>query len=380
MRARDERAVRHLLDALYGCAGDDSLWPQWLADMAESFSAPVCGLTIIRSDNRRSGVDHVVQVDPIELAKYGQFYAALNPWFKTGFALYQPGKVITTDEVLPLAAYRRSVFYNEWGKQNLVTHGLGGVIRAHTEQAYFVSVNRGDAQAPFAARELEMFHILMPHLKRVMDLRDRISVLEAREGFLDALAFPLLHVASDGRLLWANLAASQLLSQGSSLCLRKGKLAARVQSEDGELGAILSGIRYVDRNGFDSYGSWLQITDVDALSQMALFVSQLPTMIRRLPGQTSGNSGFMVFVATHSIDTETLALRLQIRWGLTPAESALAVTLLDSESLQGAADLLQIARNTAKSQLAAIFQKASVKRQIDFMRKLLTLAALRKAD
>lgn len=120
----------------------------------------------------------------------------------------------------------------------------------------------------------------------------------------------------------------------------------------------------------------MRITKLDNGSELSIFLTRPPRRIRRSIGVQETSPGFLVFVGTQAIDVNTLARRPLETWGLTVAEADLAGQLLETEGLQSAADKLRVSRNTAKTQLAAIFQKAGVRRQSELVRKLLALAVI----
>jgi len=358
-----------LIDLLYSCADGESAWATFLRALTEHFAATVIGLTTTAS------LQAVVGVDPIELQKYQKHYLGINPWFGQDRS-YPEGAVLLTEEVLPLAAYRKTAFYNDWGKRNLVTHAIGGAIQITPTMMLFLSVNRGDSQEPFDENHRETARMLMPHLKRAANLHDRINGLEERAWVLGKLSFPIMYVSTTGKVLWANQAAENLLRSGCGLCLRGGKLRAEVSHEDVDLQRMLNVERAIVGGRIDGYGGWLQITKPEDSSELSLFLTRPPDSIRRSIGVPEVNSGFLVFIATQAVDANTLASRIRQTWGLTVSEAALAVELLETEGLQAAAEKLRISRNTAKTQLSAIFQKAGIRRQSELVRKLLALSIM----
>ena len=283
--------------------------------------------------------------------------------------------MLFSSEILPHSTYLKTVFYNDWGKRNLVTHALGGAIRAHNNKMLFLSLNRGDSQKPYDEPHREAAQLLMPHLQRAVDLYDRFTFFEQRQWTLDALAFPMMHVAADGRLVWANRAAEQVLRDGQGLFVRGGKLRAELVDQDNALRAMLGANRQAIAERPAGYGGWLRITRPRDGSDMSLYLVRAPASERRLPGASDGNE-FWVFIMQLSLDDNLLTRRLRAAWGLTPAEAALTMELLESDSLQAAAEKLSISRNTVKTQLASIFQKAGVRRQSELARKLVLLSVV----
>jgi DNA-binding CsgD family transcriptional regulator len=321
-----------------------------------------------------SRVIAIVGLDPAEGLQYAQHYAALNPWLNNP-SRYPEGKMLFSSEILPHSAYLKTVFYNDWGKRNLVTHALGGAIRTHNNKMLFLSLNRGDSQKPYDEPQREAAQLLMPHLQRAVDLYDRFTFFEQRQWTLDALAFPMMHVSADRRLVWANRAAEQVLRGGQGLFVRGGKLRAELVDQDNALRAMICANRQAIAERPARYGGWLRITRPSDGSEMSLYLVRAPASEPRLPGASDDN-GFWVFIMQLSMDDNLLTGRLRAAWGLTPAEAALTMELLESDSLQAAAEKLSISRNTVKTQLASIFQKAGVRRQSELARKLVLLSVI----
>ena len=284
--------------------------------------------------------------------------------------------MLFSSEILPHSAYLKTVFYNDWGKRNHVTHALGGAIRANNNKMLFLSLNRGDSQKPFDEPQREAAQLLMPHLQRAVNLSDRFTLFEQQQWTLDALAFPMMHVCANRRLVWANRAAEQILSAADGLFVREGKLHAELVDQDNALRAMLCASRQVIGERPAGYGGWLRITRPDDGSEMSLYLVRAPATERRLPGASPDSDGFLVFVMQLSVDDNLLTGRLRAAWGLTPAEAALTMELLESDSLQAAAEKLSISRNTVKTQLASVFQKAGVRRQSELARKLVLMSVI----
>lgn len=78
-----------------------------------------------------------------------------------------------------------------------------------------------------------------------------------------------------------------------------------------------------------------------------------------------------VFVSNPETQEETNEDLLPHLYGLTPAESALAGRLVSGEDLSGAADVLGVSMNTARTHLKRIFQKTGTRRQAELVRLLL---------
>lgn len=372
---RSEKDILRLIDALYSCAEGASPWSVFLDSLAEAAGASVVSLTVHQLNGRGSGVESYVGADPGEFRNYVQHYARLNPWF-SGASRFPEGTILSTDEVLPVQALRKTAFYNEWGKKNHVTHALGGAITIQGDTMCFLAVNRGDSHPSFEETERQLLQSLMPHLRRAVSLHNRLAFLAEQQWVLGALSFPLIHVASDGTILWTNVVGERFLREGHGLFIRGGKLHAEFPEQDSRLRGMLGADRRIIIGSSVGYGGWLRINRGDDDSALSLFLVRAPCGVRPLAATLRSSDGFLIFVAAQSMNPEVLEGRLRDIWKLTSAESALVSELLDSDNLQVAADRLQISRNTAKTQLASVFQKAGVRKQSELVRELVALAVV----
>jgi DNA-binding CsgD family transcriptional regulator len=366
MTTRGVKAILQLIDLLYSCASGESSWSKFLDATTEHFGATATGLFTTGS------LQEAVGVDPEEMRKYQDYYMRISPCFGIP---YPEGVVLMTEEIVALDVYRKSAFYNEWAKKNLLAHSIGGDVRVRHDLMLSLSINRGDFENPFSEQHREVAQLLMPHLRRAANLHSRMIGLEERAWVLDGLAFPMMYVSADGAVHWANVVAENVLRSGRGLRLRDGRIHAQLASDDARLHKMLSEERVIAER-IDGYGGWLRITSPDDGSERSLFLTRPPRRIRRSIGVPETSSGYLIFVATQAIDTNTLTRRLRATWGLTVAEAVLAVEVLEGEGLQSAAAKLRISRNTAKTQLSSVFQKAGVRRQSELVRKLLALAVI----
>jgi DNA-binding CsgD family transcriptional regulator/PAS domain-containing protein len=373
MTTRNERAILRLVDLLYSCVDAESSWSTFLDAVANHFRADLVG---IATNSYLQALNS--EVDPTELAKYQTHYLKMNPWH-IGHRIYPEGRILLSEEVLPANAYRRTSFYHEWGRKNRVSHAVGGAIRATSAVTVFFSINRGDAQGPYGEEDREVAQLLMPHVQRAVNLYERMTGLNDRAWVLNALAFPMMFVASDGAVRWANEAAEQLLRRAHGLRLRDGKLSAELPDEHAELHKKLREDQRLIAGHVNGYGGWQRITKAGDGSQLSLFLTRLPHKLGRPMGLFETGSGFLVLVAAQAVDANTLMSRVRQSWGLTPAEAALAIEMLESDGLPAAAAKLRISRNTAKTQLSSIFQKAGVRRQSELVRRMLALAVIAPA-
>jgi DNA-binding CsgD family transcriptional regulator len=79
----------------------------------------------------------------------------------------------------------------------------------------------------------------------------------------------------------------------------------------------------------------------------------------------------VLFLRDPEIKTQPPSKVIQQLFHFTPAETTLAIELANGLSLDEAAELLNIRRNTARAHLRSIFSKTGVRRQTELVRLIL---------
>jgi PAS domain-containing protein len=123
-----------------------------------------------------------------------------------------------------------SEFYNDWGAPFGVCHVVGAVVPldARATGTLGLALERPCAAEAFTEADRQRLNVVLPHLQRAVQLRQRLSHLEAQAevGFaaLDALSLGVVVAAADGAIVFANTAAEVLARRDEGLRLR-GRLS-----------------------------------------------------------------------------------------------------------------------------------------------------------
>ena len=107
-------------------------------------------------------------------------------------------------------------YYHDYGVPFGVCHVMGATAPLHTsaDALLVVAVHRPRDTQAFTAVERQHLNLLLPHLQRAVQLRQRLGVLEAQveTGFaaLEPCPSGVVVVAADGAMVFANAAAEAL--------------------------------------------------------------------------------------------------------------------------------------------------------------------------
>ena len=226
-----------------------------------------------------------------------------------------------------------------------------------------------------AARMLADFAPVLDRAMRLfLDMVATQRGLRVGDSVLEASRLAVLAVRGDGMILHANARARMLLDAQDGLLDQHGKLRCTRPAESERLLTTIA-----DMALRQSAASDAPVYDLLAIARDA---DDVPLTVIVRPGPDFGP-------ATSPLQRSAIVVARDPAWApllppqtllalfnLSKAEAALASELVRGASLEEAAAELAVSRNTAKSQLQAIFQKTGTKRQSDLIRLVLNSAAL----
>jgi DNA-binding CsgD family transcriptional regulator len=188
---------------------------------------------------------------------------------------------------------------------------------------------------------------------------------------LDRCARAILAITGNRDLLYQNAAARVLTSRQDLVEVREGRLKFVDRSVLARVDSHLAGEpRTSRRRSLDSSALALRTYARSASDQPRSSYRVLVTPLEAGEMQSERGDIWLVFLseigAERSIDVEVLT---QL-YGLTPAESALVMSLFAGNSLEETARLQDISINTAKTHLRQVFQKCGVQSQANLLQLL----------
>lgn len=280
-------------------------------------------------------------------------------------------RMLAVDELISEAEWLDSVVYRSCMAPLGIRYLAGADLDLGSEAVCRFRVCRSADGGPFGEAERALCALLLPHLKRalraraVLDGSDRERRLYA--GALERLDVATLWVDRRGRVLGSNRVADEILAAEDGLRLVGRTLRpslhaekvllydmiARVGSERGRGPGLVEGMTLTRPSGR----------------------SRLGVLIRPVPPAGIAEYGPCPEAVLHVSDTERSVgaspALLRSLFGLTIAESGLALLLVEGMTLDEAAAHQGVSRHTARSQLRSIFAKTGVTRQTELLRLVL---------
>jgi DNA-binding CsgD family transcriptional regulator len=349
-----EALVEGAYDAVLAPEGLDAL----LGDLRRHLSASASLLFRVPHGGNYA-VFSSANLDPSAHKAYAAYYGGIDPFVHeaTSRDLFRPGNVSTGESQVPDEILLRSEFYVDFWRPQQIGRVLAASLGDADAQAW-LSLYRPTGADPFDKEAVSLLRDLVPHLRRALRLRTR---LEGGAGpltlaLLDQLPWGVFFIDASLRIVQVNSAAEEILRQRDGLMCLGGRLLAASRTEHSRLQIALAKATSGQLGGAD-------LTIARPSGLRALIVSLAP-LGSRFHGLFSLSSA-RVFL--HVVDPEARPRseeeRLQVFYGLTRAETRLAVDLLHDLSLAKIAELRGLSLETVRCQLKSLFAKTETNRQ-----------------
>lgn len=312
--------------------------------------------------------------DPI-ITRYEQYYGALDP--RRNLVERAPaGTLVCCQDHISERDVAQSEFYQDY---QIPTAGLrylmGTRLTRPGSSETLLGLLRASGRRPYSDEERETAASLIPHLHRAINLWQDAKALhrDAALGteLMEQLDLAVFALDKEGRVVFSNQAGEALLSAGTALRLRHGRLAAP-HAPDNE--ALLAAILRVARS---RRGESMALRNPAGASH-DLFLS-----IAGIPGQTLttfGSASVLITARTRGKTPLVTARQLQQAFGLTPAEAAVAEALIEGTSPEDYANTKGVSPNTVRYQVRAILSKTNSRSQVKAVSTMLWVLSQNKAD
>lgn len=297
--------------------------------------------------------------------------ARINQFFLRGSHLICQG-VVNGDHLFEAGELEHTAFYQEILAPMDVRHSIGSMVSIDSAgMVTAMSVSRDRHREPFGEDESKLLRRLLPHVRNVHAIWQRIANLEQIGAGFEHLGTAACLLDANGNIVRTNAAADSILDGRDSGILRR---AAR-----------LSATWRPDRPAVDKAISDALKPHEKQRSEIVLHGrnGQPWGICRFHPLHTAtGNDwmlpatmGAMAFISPFAQQEPPGQELFRQAFGLTPAEAQLAQALLRHGSLAACRDALRKSRETLRTQLKSLFAKTGTRRQSELLLKLQELAS-----
>jgi DNA-binding CsgD family transcriptional regulator/PAS domain-containing protein len=371
--AVSDKRVDRLLDLIYDAATEQELWRPALTEIADRTGSQSAALL---RQSAPTGQLHFCYNGRMDEA-CNRAYAARhirNP-VAAGMRSRHVGRIVLSDEIVPLQSLRKTLFFNEVLRPQDIAHTALVALAAKGEFMTALNLCRSARQGPLDTDGRGLIEQIVPHICRSIRLGLRVdgySALQRAEfHVLDRLSAGVILLDGRARILYANAAARALGSDEGPLRLRNATIAAQSPSHSQRLGALVrmallgapEGSMSVPRPGD---GSLLTI----------LVSSVRGRDVGRFADLGMPDAGVLLFIVDPAHRAGIPLVWIMDAYGLTQAEARVALVAASGATIPEAAYRLNVSPNTVKTHLRKVFAKTGTHRQTELARLMASIGLL----
>jgi DNA-binding CsgD family transcriptional regulator/PAS domain-containing protein len=305
-------------------------------------------------------------------AAYEQHYIQLDDRPLQAFAAGVGGIFVSTDSA-SAATIDRSEIYQDFLIPNGVKHCMGGMSFEDDKRRMLVAFLGAADRDEFSTQERHLLKQLMPHLQRSAALMLRVQALERleKEGrfILENLPTAAFTLSAQNNVLSINKRAESLFVQGHYFGTSQQKLFVK-----GPMGnEFVSLLKRVTKTGTPESMVLAALNMADTIHAT---VSRFPQA-----SQSAGQSAKLLVLISQPNHYRVASLQqLMQLFKFSPAEARLARAVAHGQELESFALEQGVKMTTIRSQMAAIFTKAQVKRQTELAKLILSIPCARPTN
>jgi DNA-binding CsgD family transcriptional regulator/PAS domain-containing protein len=363
-----DRTLASILDAVL----DERLAPAALEAVAGYVGA--AGAAYLLVNKLTSQVSSVARwgCSTGDIAAYLTHYSKIDP-FRQIHEAAASGSLSRLTERLPQSVLRHDEWYNDYLLKGGVSDILGTKLHESPAHMIIVGLYRAVDDPDPDPWDLEAMQALLPSLRNaaslhlgLIDIGYRSAIVSGR---IDHLAAAVMFTDTDGRIVETNQAAERILRLGDGLTIRNGQICARRNFETAKLAELIAHATGATGR-HPSAGCLLIGRD-----------GGHPAYIVRVAPVTAGLVGYdlpMAMVLVSAPDENRISeSELAELYGLSPAESRLAVAVAYGKRLNELAGEFGVQITTLRTQLSSVLKKCGVERQSDLVRLISNIPVVR---
>jgi DNA-binding CsgD family transcriptional regulator/PAS domain-containing protein len=365
----DQRELEHSVSLFYDAAYTQSAeaWSAVAQQFVRVLDAKGCVLQIADMRLGRSQLLATPGCEGLNMAAYAEHYVRHDLWAQMATPERADRALLMHDLVAP-AVWERSEIYNDFVRPECNFFWcLGAAIPLRDGQIGMLGVLRDRTDAHFGTIESAELDVLLPHLRRSLQLthhlkRMEIDLAQSRAG-LDALSIGIVVCNAEGKVQNANRSAEEILRRGDGLLLDAAdSLAVGDPQLQPRLKRLIA--QAARRAGLEAQGSGgaMRIARSDA-PPLKVLVAPLPEAQHAALG---GAGGAMILIDDPERKAAPAIEALKALFDLTTAEARLARRLAhgDLTAPEIAAEF-SLSPQTIRTQMKSIHRKMDVSHQAE---------------
>ena len=354
--------VNAVIEALYQAALEPETWDAALARMTGLFRSDQAILTVNKAEDKGAPLVAATGMSEADVARFSspEAMSLLAPYLHSHMSTMAPGSASVQEMIFTDDVFERTGFYNEIIRPAKMFYGTG-VFHHSPDLALNISVCRARGQGHFTSDESRTFEQLFAHLKRAIELHQKLCVSDERAaglgGIIERLDMPAIVLDAANRPLIVSASAQEILSRGDGLALRFGELQAATPALTAQLRDALTqaGTSPVD------LGQRLHLPRRDRRSPLLLDIMPAWRLGLAEPGLRAPR--VVIFIKQPDAPPRIDRPALSDTFGLTRRECEIVCHLAEGMSVDAIGAQLGLRATTVRQNLKSAYEKTQVHSQ-----------------
>ena len=364
--AGPQELISEILDDLYAGALDEDAWGRAMVRVSDLAGASGVNLIAVNLETGRVLRDESHRLDPSVATAYREYWSAKD--ILVGPLLRVPVGEPTPDyKLASLEAWEGCELFNELALPMDLPYILPTLLHKSDAKIVALSLKTSKRHGPFHEYEADLLRVVIPHIRRALEIRDRLAVAQMRSDTLvrslDCLSFGVLILDATGRIIECNAMAEELMRADSGVHRHSdGRLFLREPA-----GAVLHRWLLSGTPPSGNLDGLLKLPRKNVQQPLSILVTPLP---HKTTCWIAGDPRWMLLLFDPerrlSISAELISRDL----GISLREAQVAALLVAGYDPTRIAHRLGISANTARTHVKAIFSKTGIHSQTELIRRI----------
>lgn len=388
MNTDDLPQLSNILGAVYRGATDPDAWAEALPQIATWLGAPMALLFTPLTPPPQGGFVVPHRISQATLDTWAQSTHATDLWSHRAMErdLMRDDSIIVDSELATEAELRASAWYVDFLHPRSIARLMTGIVFGTDNTSRLctaLSLFRTWSDPAFDAHAKDRFRLLMPHLSRALGLmmtfRGKELRLACTHAALNRLNVGVVLLAADESIRFANEAAESIFSQVDGLSARNAMGSDRLRLNIWDAKAR-DCMRRSLRAALDRH---LVVEHFEQGILLPRPSGQAPYVVRVsactdawAAADQLGAPCAVLLITDPGSRARINPAVLQQLYGLTPAETRVAMALLEDEPRDSLALTLQLRPSTLNTHIAKLHGKLGVNSRAGLVKALLRHAEL----
>lgn len=374
---QEEIDANTVIEHIYEASYKPEHWPIALEAIAKYIHASSAALLCQDNELDHSFDTYTYNISADTSAKHKAY--GRDPNFQILSENVPHGTAAAIDHIIPDRNKLEDIYGDEFNEllKNANMYYLGGAILFMDDiRISAIGLQRLRSMGPWTKEQIDELNTFIPHIQRALNIKKEFELLHtgghALRSGLDRLMMGLILFDKELRPIYINPVADSILGYHPAISMKDETIQAYNDIYTEKIHTALA-TAAASKTGADPTESRtsLGLKHPDC-------ATVLPVIISRVQGQlyafeTEGHHAYAAMYfsdpdRTHPIDAD----QLSAIYGLTPAESQVAISIANGINPDEIAIMNNVAISTIRSHLKAIYHKLGINSQIELVKAILT--------